>query len=208
MSDFKFNCPHCQQPLEAPQERLGIVTDCPSCHGRIQLSQAQSPEPIQSASPILWLQGVLPWGKGASCLAGWILAPDALYVVNGPTTFREFPLIVKIMAPVGLIGCLPMLLLAIVVMPLALLVDEPRRRQAWANFLKRDLAALAQSKCCKRIQLSRIRRRPDFDPSTRVLQITVVDMTRPFLIRGLNAQECVAFQSEAAQRCTGGAARQ
>lgn len=39
MSDFKFNCPHCQQHLEAPEEMRGTVIDCPSCSGKIQIAE-------------------------------------------------------------------------------------------------------------------------------------------------------------------------
>ena len=37
MTDFKFNCPHCKQPLEAPSEMLGQQVNCPSCNGMIDL---------------------------------------------------------------------------------------------------------------------------------------------------------------------------
>lgn len=37
MSEFKFNCPHCKQHLEAPEELLGQTINCPSCNGAIQL---------------------------------------------------------------------------------------------------------------------------------------------------------------------------
>ena len=46
MADFKFNCPHCRQPLEAPDEMLGQIIDCPSCNRRIQL-----PRPQPNVSP-------------------------------------------------------------------------------------------------------------------------------------------------------------
>jgi uncharacterized protein (DUF983 family)/DNA-directed RNA polymerase subunit RPC12/RpoP len=49
MSDLKFNCPHCQQSLEAPEELLGQTINCPSCNGRIQLP---SPQPRQPAKPL------------------------------------------------------------------------------------------------------------------------------------------------------------
>lgn len=42
MSDFKFNCPHCEQSLEAPEDMLGQTIECPSCNGSIQLPK---PEP-------------------------------------------------------------------------------------------------------------------------------------------------------------------
>ncbi len=37
MEDVKFSCPHCQQSLEAPEELMGQVIECPSCNGRIEL---------------------------------------------------------------------------------------------------------------------------------------------------------------------------
>ena len=46
MSDFKFNCPHCEQSLEAPEEMLGQTIECPSCSGSIQL-----PEPEPATQP-------------------------------------------------------------------------------------------------------------------------------------------------------------
>lgn len=46
MQDFKFNCPHCKQSLEAPEELLGQQINCPSCNGAIQL-----PKPQPSALP-------------------------------------------------------------------------------------------------------------------------------------------------------------
>jgi hypothetical protein len=49
MADFKFTCPHCNQSLEAPQEALGQIINCPSCQGSIQLPDQQ---PQQSATPL------------------------------------------------------------------------------------------------------------------------------------------------------------
>jgi len=46
MSDFKFNCPHCNQSLEAPADMLGEQIDCPACTGAIQL-----PAPKMHAPP-------------------------------------------------------------------------------------------------------------------------------------------------------------
>lgn len=37
MSDYKFNCPHCEQSLEAPADMLGETTECPVCKGLIQI---------------------------------------------------------------------------------------------------------------------------------------------------------------------------
>jgi DNA-directed RNA polymerase subunit RPC12/RpoP len=60
MSDFKLKCPHCQQSLEAPEEMLGAVVDCPSCNGRIQL-------PVPPARPKAPATGVsgLPTEPGS-----------------------------------------------------------------------------------------------------------------------------------------------
>lgn len=41
MSDVKFYCPKCKQPLEAPEDMLGQTVDCPSCNTRIQIPQSQ-----------------------------------------------------------------------------------------------------------------------------------------------------------------------
>ncbi len=46
MSEFTFNCPHCEQALEAPEDMLGQTIECPSCNGSIQL-----PEPEPQAPP-------------------------------------------------------------------------------------------------------------------------------------------------------------
>ena len=43
MGDFNFNCPHCKQSLEAPEEMLGTDINCPMCNGQVQLPK---PEPI------------------------------------------------------------------------------------------------------------------------------------------------------------------
>ena len=46
MSDLTFNCPHCGQELEAPEDLLGQSIECPSCNGSIQL-----PEPEPKPTP-------------------------------------------------------------------------------------------------------------------------------------------------------------
>lgn len=48
MSDFSFNCPHCQQSLEAPEDMLGETIECPACNGSIQLPE---PEPTPPPRP-------------------------------------------------------------------------------------------------------------------------------------------------------------
>jgi len=50
MPDLKFNCPHCKQLLEAPQEMLGKQVNCPSCNGAIALPKP-TPAPQPPAPP-------------------------------------------------------------------------------------------------------------------------------------------------------------
>lgn len=47
MSEFKFNCPHCQQALEAPEDMLGAVIDCPACQKQMAIPQPTIPAPVQ-----------------------------------------------------------------------------------------------------------------------------------------------------------------
>jgi hypothetical protein len=53
MSEFKFNCPHCNQSLEAPEEMLGDTIECPACKGFIQLpAYAPKPTPQMKKTPL------------------------------------------------------------------------------------------------------------------------------------------------------------
>ena len=81
MSDLKFTCPHCKQSLEAPEDMLGQVIDCPSCSKQIQV-----PKPQARTAPQVALQNVgveikrgsSPLGIAAlvmgilACLTCWI----------------------------------------------------------------------------------------------------------------------------------------
>jgi hypothetical protein len=58
MADIKFNCPHCEQSLEAPEDMLADVVDCPSCNTRIQI-----PRPQQRTAPTGG-KGTLPQTAG------------------------------------------------------------------------------------------------------------------------------------------------
>lgn len=48
MSDYKFDCPHCGQSLEAHEDMLGETIDCPSCGGTLELPK---PEPAPPPRP-------------------------------------------------------------------------------------------------------------------------------------------------------------
>jgi hypothetical protein len=39
MADFTFNCPHCKQSLEAPEEMLGTVIGCPTCQAQVKCTK-------------------------------------------------------------------------------------------------------------------------------------------------------------------------
>ena len=44
MTDIKFNCPHCQRPLETTTEYFGLDIECPSCNKTLKVpSLAQTP---------------------------------------------------------------------------------------------------------------------------------------------------------------------
>ena len=48
MADIKFNCQHCNQPLEAPPEYFGQSIDCPACGGQITV-----PKPTLPKAPVI-----------------------------------------------------------------------------------------------------------------------------------------------------------
>ena len=50
MPDIKFNCPHCKQSLEAPEDMLGQTIECPACNGEISIP-TQKPLPAPLAPP-------------------------------------------------------------------------------------------------------------------------------------------------------------
>ena len=45
MSEYNFDCPHCGQSLEAPEDMLGETIDCPSCGGKLDLPKPESSPP-------------------------------------------------------------------------------------------------------------------------------------------------------------------
>jgi len=42
MSNFKFNCPHCDQSLEIHEDMFGGTIECPACDGSIQLPDSET----------------------------------------------------------------------------------------------------------------------------------------------------------------------
>jgi len=48
MPDITFNCPYCEQKVEAPEEMAGTKADCPTCQCELQIPNQSEPKP---ASP-------------------------------------------------------------------------------------------------------------------------------------------------------------
>ena len=71
MSDLKFNCPHCEQSLEAPEEMLGQTIECPSCNSTIQLPdpepQHKPDPPVELRTPVQTPSPAPPQRKTQDC---------------------------------------------------------------------------------------------------------------------------------------------
>ena len=46
MANFTFNCPECDQPLEAQDEWRGQQTQCPSCGNNIEIPKIMLVKPV------------------------------------------------------------------------------------------------------------------------------------------------------------------
>lgn len=69
MPDITFECPHCQQTLEAPEDMAGETIECPACEQPIQLPHASGEPAIE------------PEAKTCpNC--GQAMAPDAVLCVQ------------------------------------------------------------------------------------------------------------------------------
>lgn len=51
MTDTKFQCPHCNQHLEIPDELLGQTVECPTCKGQMTLPAPAFPAAPEAARP-------------------------------------------------------------------------------------------------------------------------------------------------------------
>jgi DNA-directed RNA polymerase subunit M/transcription elongation factor TFIIS len=52
MPDFEFSCPHCSQVLEAPEDMVGEVVECPGCQQEITVTKPQTAAPRKPAAII------------------------------------------------------------------------------------------------------------------------------------------------------------
>ncbi len=83
MSDFKFNCPHCQQPLEGPQEIVGTTINCPSCNGAIKLPDPATSQPQEAQPP-----QVVPLTSPTSTNT----TPSQVSAANDPASVNDEPI--------------------------------------------------------------------------------------------------------------------
>jgi hypothetical protein len=71
MSDVEFNCPHCEQSLEIPEDMFGQTVECPSCNGSIQLPepepQAEKTPPLQPKYPAPSPSSLPPQKESRDC---------------------------------------------------------------------------------------------------------------------------------------------
>jgi hypothetical protein len=80
MSDCKFECPLCGQSLEAPEDMLGEIIDCPSCNGQIQIPVPKPPprrrvivHPNKQTIPNASIRAEIPKGKSSRKRRGLVL---------------------------------------------------------------------------------------------------------------------------------------
>ena len=60
MGSIKFNCPACNQHIEAPREAFGEEINCPTCDRRILVAK--------SKQKLKWSRGIFISGVGASLI--------------------------------------------------------------------------------------------------------------------------------------------
>ena len=143
MSTFTFNCQHCGEWLEAPEDMRGETIDCPSCNAKIELTKRE-PEPPpnprpQRSVPHFFInterrtppkravrtnvkQGALI--GGVVCFAlGVLMMNISLWTFNlyAPLFFAAFVLSIVAMAQKRIAGGVILLLLTITVPPVLLI---------------------------------------------------------------------------------------
>jgi DNA-directed RNA polymerase subunit RPC12/RpoP len=80
MAAIEFECPACNQPLEAPEEMAGDVIECPACGQALELPGEPEPEGDDLQCPecsTVWPAGtVLCVGCGYHFEAGGVIQTD------------------------------------------------------------------------------------------------------------------------------------
>ncbi len=86
MSNFSFNCPNCNQPLEVPGDMLGQTIGCPACNQKIILPKPQMQSPLaQPVRPVFGVPGNMNRPVQTSAGAIWSLVLGILsFTCFGP----------------------------------------------------------------------------------------------------------------------------
>jgi DNA-directed RNA polymerase subunit RPC12/RpoP len=104
MANFKFECPHCAQKLEAPDDMHGETIDCPACKGRIDLpkpiSRPLKPLYVSQKSSTMPQPRIIPIRKppdlkvkrSSAALASLVLGIASFAICLGP--FAAIPAII------------------------------------------------------------------------------------------------------------------
>ena len=132
MSTFTFNCQHCGQSLEAPNDMLGEIIDCPSCGIKVELKKmeaVQSDQPRIESSPAQSQTVETNVKQGALigaivCFAlGIILMLLSLwsFIIYSPLFLASFILSIVAMSQKRITGGIIILLLTLIVPPVLFL---------------------------------------------------------------------------------------
>jgi len=51
MADINFDCPHCSQNLDAPEDMMGVEIECPACGETITIADGSTSAPAVAERP-------------------------------------------------------------------------------------------------------------------------------------------------------------
>lgn len=163
MSDYEFDCPHCGQSLEAPEDMLGETIDCPSCNGKLALPKPEPAPPLRPQRPRPQHTQQSPRQKptvetnvkqgaligGVVCFVlGVIMMCVSLWtvIVYAPLFLAAFVLSIVAMAQKRIAGGVILLVLTVAVPPVLLIaVPSFRAARSAAQEATQARAAVAAS---------------------------------------------------------------
>jgi hypothetical protein len=123
MSDIAFDCPSCQQHIEAPAAVAGKTVTCPNCKGPIKVAgvvQEVTARPVAQQAEVKTnvKQGALIGGFVCFALGAVILLLSRwMFFFYGPLFFVAFVLSIVAMAQRRVLGGVLLLLLTIILPP-------------------------------------------------------------------------------------------
>jgi hypothetical protein len=140
MSAFTFNCPHCEQELEATEDIMGQKMACPACNGHIELPDPVAPDPVKKVvvqtqatqteeattapTPQAEVKTNVKQGALIGAIVCFLLAVGFVFFslltffIYSPLFLAAFVLSIVAMAQKRVAGGLTMLLLTIIVPPI------------------------------------------------------------------------------------------